>query len=138
MKQGQRDAGTRFSIFVPAMAEIALLVALDHGALKPSASKSAAIGTQWCVVCQLGVSRRSQGGKGAVNRKTFKKEMTGSWKFACQETRSAQKLKKRHMRRGGGGGGGGCCMGLVVTRYGWFIRRSSEVGSYITNHNHIK
>jgi hypothetical protein len=37
--QKQAGAGARFSIFVPA---------IDHGALKPSAS-SAAIGTQWCV-----------------------------------------------------------------------------------------
>ena len=46
--QKQADAGTRFSILVPAVAEVAFLVALGHGALKSSAS-SAAIGTQWCV-----------------------------------------------------------------------------------------
>jgi hypothetical protein len=46
--QKQADAGTRFSILVPAVAEVAFMVALGQGALKSSAP-SAAIGTQWCV-----------------------------------------------------------------------------------------
>jgi hypothetical protein len=54
--QKQADAGTRFSILVPAaVAEVAFLVALGQGALKSSAS-SADIGTQCCVSQRGGYS----------------------------------------------------------------------------------